>query len=177
MATMLILLGIFDAGLSLVMGGLATELDALRQQVESSSTDMHIGKFFNVVSGGLVNVGRFAEGTMVKEIVKDLPALWWMAVLAWSRLLISLVGFSLGWFLVWRKSFCFRLLLIWSVVSAGFFFFELFSSFDLIRLVYVEGGVWSFCVLSLLNVGLHLVWPAFVFLKIRSAGAKDLSSG
>ena len=45
-ATMLILLGLFDSGLSLVMGGLATELDSLREQVEdapptsaSSSTD------------------------------------------------------------------------------------------------------------------------------------------
>ena len=175
MATMLILLGLFDAGLSLVMGGVATELDSLRQEVESSSTDMHIGKFFNVVSGGLVNVGKFAEGTLIKELVQGLPALWWMAMLAWSRLLLSLVGFALGWCLVWRKSFCIRLLLIWSVISVGLFFVELFSSLDLIRLVYAETGVWGFCVLAFLNLGLHLVWPAVVFWKFRSAGVKDLA--
>ena len=173
MATMLILLGLFDAGLSLVMGGLATELDALRQQVESSATDMHIGKFFNVLSGGLVNVGKFAEGTVIKQIVQDLPALWWMAMLAWSRLLLSLIGFGLGWCLVSRRAFCIRLISIWSIVSFLFFFVELFSSFDLIRLVYAEGGLWAFFVLAFLNVGLHLVWPACVFWKFRSADAKD----
>ena len=175
MATMLILLGLFDAGLSLVMGGLATELDALRQQVESSSTDMHIGKFFNVMSGGLVNVGKFAEGTMIKEIVKDLPALWWMALLAWSRLLLSLIGFGLGWCLVSRKALWIRLISIWSVVSVVLFFIELFSSFDLIRLVYAEGGLWGFFVLAFLNVGLHLIWPVFVFWKLRSADAKQFA--
>lgn len=175
MATMLILLGLFDAGLSLVMGGLATELDALRQQVENSSTDMHIGKFFNVLSGGLVNVGKFAEGTAIKEIVKELPALWWMAILAWSRLLLSLIGFSLGWCLVSKKAFCVRLLLVWSAVSAGFFFVELFSSFDLIRLVYAEAGLWGFFVLAFLNIGLHLVWPTYVFWKVRLDGTKDLA--
>lgn len=172
MATMLILLGLFDAGLSLVMGGLATELDALRQQVESSSTNMHIGKFFNVMSGGLVNVGKFAEGTMIKEIVKDLPALWWMALLAWSRLLLSLIGFGLGWCLVFRRAFCIRLILIWSVVSVALFFVELFSSFDLIRLVYAEGGLWALFVLAVLNISLHLVWPTCVFWKFRSPDVK-----
>ena len=175
MATMLILLGLFDAGLSLVMGGLATELDALRQQVESSSTDMHIGKFFNVLSGGLVNVGKFAEGTMIKEIVKDLPALWWMAMLAWSRLLISLLGFILGWCLIRRGSLCVRLLLIWSVLSVGLFFVELFSSFDLIRLVYAEGGIWGFIVLAFLNLGLHLVWPVYVFWRLKRADAGEFA--
>ena len=175
-ATMLILLGLFDSGLSLVMGGLATELDSLREQVEDSATDMHIGKFFNVISGGLVNVGKFAEGTVIKQIVEELPALWWMATLAWSRLLISLAGFGLGWYLVLRRSACVRLLMIWSAVSAGFFFVELFSSFDLINLVYVEGGIWSICVLAFLNVGLHLVWPAYVFWKFRRDGVRDLGS-
>ncbi|MEE2681658.1 MAG: hypothetical protein VX641_04725 [Planctomycetota bacterium] len=176
MATMLILFGLFDSGLSLVMGGLATELDALRREVADSATDMHIGKFFNVVSGGLVNVGKFAEGTAIKQIVEELPALWWMAILAWSRLLISLIGFGLGWYLTLNKPSCVRLLMIWAVISAGFFFVELFSSFDLVRLVYAEGGLWSFCVLAVLNVGLHLVWPTYVFWKIRRDGAHELGS-
>ncbi|MEC7351957.1 MAG: hypothetical protein VYD99_02440 [Planctomycetota bacterium] len=174
MATMLILLGLFNAGFALLMGGVATELDSLREQVLSSSSDMKIGKFFNVVSGGLLSVGQYAEGKIVKGIVEGLPPLWWMAMLSWARVLISLVAFALGWCVVVRRPLAFRLLPFWAALSSVLFVFSLFSSFDVIRLVYVETGLLLVLLLGILDIGLHLVWPGYILLRLRKAGFKLL---
>ena len=172
MATMLILLGLFNAGFALLMGGVATELDSLREQVISSSSDMKIGKFFNVVSGGLLSVGQYAEGKIIKGIVEDLPPLWWMAMLSWARVLISLAAFALGWCVVARRPLAFKLLPLWAVLSSLLFVVSLFSSFDIIRLVYVETGFLLVFLLGILDVGLHLVWPGYILLRLRKAGFK-----
>ena len=64
----------------------------LSHRVYEHGTAMHVGKFFSTISGGSVIIGNFSEGAIVKEIVKDLPDLWMLAILAWGRLGIALTG-------------------------------------------------------------------------------------
>ena len=170
MAAMLILIGLFNAGYALAMGGVATELDALREQVISNSSDMKIGKFFSVVSGGLLSVGQYAEGKIIKGIVEDLPPLWWMAMLSWTRVVVSIVGFALGWCLIFRRPLAFTVLPFWSAVSILLSLVTLFTSFDIIQLLYVEGGFLVVLVLGTLDVGLHLAWPGYVFVRMKQSG-------
>ena len=61
-----------------------------------------------------MSIGDFNEGTVVKQLVKDLPDLWLLSILAWGRLAFSLTGIVLGCLLAAQRESFFK-----SVLASG----------------------------------------------------------
>lgn len=161
-ATILILFSIFDSAFAILMGTFAEVLMELSHRVYEHGTAMHVGKFFSTISGGSVNVGNFSEGVIVKEIVKDLPDLWILAILAWVRLGISLTGLVLGWLLVLRRESIFMPIVIWAITSLLFGIFAIIFSWDIYRVLAADSVPADSLLLGGLDIGLHVIWPLFL---------------
>ena len=64
----------------------------------------------------------------VKEIVKDLPDLWLLSILAWGRLAFSLTGIVLGCLLAAQRESFFKSTRIWAISSLIFGVFAIIFS-------------------------------------------------
>ena len=168
-ATILILFSIFDSGFAILMGSFAEVLLELSHKVYEHGTAMHIGKFFNTISGGSLSIGNFNEGTIVKEIVKDLPDLWLLAILAWGRLAFSLTGIVLGCLLAARRESFLTPVLVWAIGSLIFGVFAIIFSWDIYRALAADGIPGDSLVMGGLDFGLHVFWPLFLIWRLWSA--------
>ncbi len=166
LATILILFSIFDSGFAILMGSFAEVLMGISHRIYEHGAAMHVGKFFNVISGGAVNIGDFSEGTIVKELVKDLPELWFLATLAWIRLGFSLSGIVLGCLLAARRERFFKPVLIWALSSLCFGLFAIISSWDIYRALAADGVPGDSYLMGGLDFGLHVFWPLFLIWRL-----------
>ena len=165
-ATILILFSVFDSGFAILMGAFAEVLMELSHRVYEHGTAMNIGKFFNTISGGSVSIGDFNEGTIVKEIVKDLPDLWLLSILAWGRLAFSLTGIVLGSFLAARRESVLKPVLIWAISSLAFGVFAIIFSWDIYRVLSADGIPGDALLMGGIDFGLHVFWPLFLILRL-----------
>ena len=167
-ATILILFSIFDSGFAVLMGSFAEVLMELSHRVYQHGTAMNIGKFFNTISGGSVSIGDFNEGTIVKQIVKDLPDLRLLSILAWGRLAFSLTGIVLGSLLAARRESFLKPVFIWAVSSLIFGVFAIIFSWDLYRALAADGIPGDSLIMGGLDFSLHVFWPLFLIWRLRS---------
>ena len=174
-ATILILFSIFDSGFAILMGSFAEVLMELSHRVYQHGTAMDIGKFFNTISGGSVSIGDFNEGTIVKEIVKDLPDLWLLSILAWGRLTFSLTGIVLGCLLAARRESFLKPVFIWAISSLIFGVFAIIFSWDLYRVLAADGIPGDSLIMGAIDFGLHVFWPLFLIWRLRSVRSRQMS--
>ena len=165
-ATVLILFSIFDSGFAILMGSFAELLLELSHRVHAHGAEMSIGKFFSTISGGSVNIGDFTEGTVIKEMVKDLPELWLLATLAWIRLGFSLTGLVLGCLMASRREKAFKPIVIWAIGSILFGIFAIISSWDIYRVLAADGVPGDAILMGTLDFGLHAIWPLFLIWRL-----------
>ena len=127
---------------------------------------MNIGKFFSTITGGSVNIGDFAEGTVINQMVKDLPELWLLATLAWVRLGFSLTGIVLGCLMASRRERVFKPIMIWAIGSIVFGIFAIISSWDIYRVLAADGVPGDSILMGTLDFGLHVIWPLFLLWRL-----------
>ena len=168
-ATILILFSIFDSGFAVLMGSFAEVLMELSHRVYQHGTAMDVGKFFNTISGGAVSIGDFNEGTVVRELVKDLPDLWLLSILAWVRLAFSLTGIVLGCLLAAQRESFFKPTLIWAISSLIFGVFAIIFSWDIYRALAADGIPGDALLMGGLDFSLHVFWPLFLIWRLRMA--------
>tara|TARA_B100001059_G_C17703721_1_gene511551 strand:- start:188 stop:760 length:573 start_codon:yes stop_codon:yes gene_type:complete len=166
-ATMIILLAIFDSGFAILMGAFAEVLMQLSHKVYEHGTAMDIGAFFHTITGGSLSIGDFAEGTIVKEIVKDLPDLKMLLTLAWVRLGFSFIAIVFGCLLAFRHEAFLKAILIWAICSLIFGVFAIILSWDIYRVLEADGIPGDFFLMAGIDFGLHVFWPLFLIWRIR----------
>lgn len=166
-ATMLILLSMLDFGFAVSMGSLADELMELKEQVASQTTEMRVAGAFRSLSGGLVNLGDSQIGKAVTAVVDQMPSLWVMAMLAWGRVAIALVGFVLGWCLARRAAFAPKAIFIWSIVSFVWGLLTLVETRILFFALITDEVYIAAVIVVLLALSMHIFWPVFVGIRIR----------
>ena len=90
-----------------------------------------------------------------------------MAGLAWGRVLISLMGFLLGWVIIWyRPRFLAWILILWGLISVIWGLLSYWEGHVIFQALVTEDLTLVGVVLSLLAVGLHLVWPGYVMIRV-----------
>jgi hypothetical protein len=165
-ATVLILFSIFDSGFAILMGSFAEVLLELSHRVHEHGAAMKVGKFFSAITGGSINIGDFSEGTVINEMVKDLPELWLLATLAWIRLGFSFTGLVLGCFMAFRREKVFIPIMLWAIASIAFGIFAIISSWDIYRVLAADAVPGDAILLGTLDFGLHIIWPLFLISRL-----------
>ena len=165
-ATILILFSIFDSGFAILMGSFAEVLMELSHRVYEHGAAMNIGKFFNTISGGSISIGDFNEGVIVKQIVKDLPDLWVLSVLAWGRLAFSITGIIFGCLLAARRESFIKPVVLWAGGSLIFGIFAIIFSWDIYRVLAADGIPGDSLLMGALDFGLHVFWPLFLIWRL-----------
>lgn len=156
-----------DFGLAVVLGSFADIVFDLNNQVTAQQTGMSIANFFSNITGGLLHLGDSQAGKAIREISKELPPHWMMASLAWGRVLISLLGFILGWAFIWfRPRFLVWVLIVWGLISAIWGLLSVSEAWLIFEALVIEELMLVGVVLTLLALGLHLIWPLYVSIRL-----------
>ena len=176
MGALLIVISIADCGLAVVLGSLAEVVHQLDRQVDSHNTGMKVAGFFHGLTGGLVNLGDSQTGVRIRSLVDELPTYWVMATLAWGRVFICILGFILGWLLVWRFRFVPFTLIAWGVFSLVWGLLSVSEARVIFRSLVIEDLTMVGVLLSCLAFLLHLLWPFYVVVRMfKGIRAGDFS--
>lgn len=173
MSALLIVISMSDFGLAMVLGSFADIVHQLNARVDEHHTGLSIANFFSQATGGFLHLGNSQAGKAIRDIVSELPPHWMMAGLAWGRVIIALLGFVLGWVIIWyRPHFVAWILIVWGVISAIWGLLSYSEGRVIFEALVTENLTLIGVILTLLALGLHLIWPAYVavrvFLGVRS---------
>ncbi len=168
MGTMLILIGLFDLGFGSVMTATSIELGRLAGDIESNSTLISLGHGLSQISGGLLNIGSAAEGAIVKSLLGELPPIWITMLLAIGRLILSLAAICLGIALAKRIRRAIQPLARWSIMAFVWGFISMLCSIGLYRFIGDTAGGFASFILVMIDLGVHILWPAAVFYRLRT---------
>lgn len=174
LATVFILFSIFDIGFGVLSGSVADAIAELGDEVSSEKTGMRIAKVFRTLTDGYVNLGRSAIGAQIEQLVKDLPSLWMLAVFAWGRVLLSIIGLLLGcaFAMRWRTSL--QAILVYALVSLIWGVASLIYSQGVYTVMFDNGAAIDAIIVYALNLLFHVIWPVFLGITIwkgRRSGA------
>ena len=169
LATVMILFSAFDIGFGVTMGSFADELMDLGEEVSSQKTGLRVARVFRTLSGGLVNLGNSAVGVQVKDLVESLPPLWVLALIAWVRVLLAIIGFLLGWAFAFRIRYVIPAILVYSAGSIIWEIVSLIVSRGLYSAMSENGIELDMWILLILNLFFHIVWPLYLGIRIWKA--------
>lgn len=167
MGTMLILIGLFDLLFGAALTALTINLAEISGELESKSTLISLGSGLSQLSGGLISLGSAAEAAAAKAVLRDLPPIWLSMLLAIGRVLLSLGAICLGAMLSRRMPKVLSPLKKWSVTAVAWGAITILATISIYRFIgEATGGLAAF-VTVLFDLGLHIVWPACVFMRVR----------
>lgn len=167
MGTMLILIGLFDLLFGATITALTINLAEIAGELESKSALISIGSGLSQFSGGLISLGNTAEAAAAKAVLGDLPPIWLSMILAIGRVILSLAAIGLGIMLARRMRTALSPLKKWSVLAVVWGAITILTTIAIYRFIgEVTGGLAAF-VTVLFDLGLHIVWPACVFMRVR----------
>ena len=169
LATVVILFSIFDAGVSAVLGMVNGELISLQQQVEEGGTRLKVAGFLSSITGGLVNLGSTHEAEQVKELLKDMPDLGFLSIIDWVRSWISILGLVCGVLFAFRVSWAPIAMLIWGGMSLVWTGVGGKSSIAFYQGLSDEASTMNILFLGGLEVFFHVVWPAYLIVRLLLA--------
>ncbi|MCH2064833.1 MAG: hypothetical protein MK194_14055 [Roseibacillus sp.] len=169
LATVLILFSLFDAGFSAVLGVINVELQSLQEQVEQGGTRLKVAGFLSHVTGGIVNLGSSYEAEQVKDILKSMPELGFLAFIAWARVWLAAAGLAMGIALAFRVSWAPLGILIWAglaLLGTGMASVSMLSFYQGLS---AEASAANISFIAGLDVVFHLAWPLYLVVRLLRA--------
>ncbi len=167
--TMLILIGLFDLGFGSALAAASIELGHLAGAIEASSGLIKVGHALSQVTGGLLQFGSAEQGTVVKELLGELPPVWVSMLLAIGRVILSLAAVLLGIALARRTRRALLPLSRWALIACGWGVISMLFSIGLYQFIGRTTGVAAAGMTVTLDLLLHVIWPLVVLYRIRIA--------
>jgi hypothetical protein len=167
---MLILIGVFDLGFGIALAAASIEIGQVAGEVASSSELIRIGQTVSQITGGLLHLGQAEQGAAVKEVLDVIPPVWLTWLLSIGRVLLSLAAIVLGALLATRHRNCLPILGKWGLAAGGWGVLTMLMSIGTFRFIGITTGGLAATLTVLLDLTLHVAWPAVIVWKVRDAG-------